>query len=55
MFTMDYLQLSGIKLRHFRLDVDGRKLSGWASEILIVNAGLLGLKAVREGLGIQTG
>jgi diacylglycerol kinase (ATP) len=45
--------LSGIKLRHFRLDVDGRKLSGWASEIFIVNAGLLGLKAVREGLGIK--
>jgi diacylglycerol kinase (ATP) len=46
-------QLSGIKLRHFRLDVDGRKLSGWASEIMIVNAGLLGLNAVRQNLGIQ--
>jgi diacylglycerol kinase (ATP) len=46
-------QLSGIKLRHFRLDVDGRKLSGWASEIMIVNAGLLGLDAVRQNLGIQ--
>jgi diacylglycerol kinase (ATP) len=46
-------QLSGIKLRHFRLDVDGQKLSGWASEVMIVNAGLLGLDAVREGLGVQ--
>jgi diacylglycerol kinase (ATP) len=45
--------LSGIKLRHFRLDVDGQKLSGWASEILVVNAGLMGLKAVREGLGVK--
>jgi diacylglycerol kinase (ATP) len=46
-------QLSGIKLRHFRLDVDGHKLSGWASEVMIVNAGLLGLDAVREGLGVE--
>lgn len=45
--------LSGIKLRFFRLEVDGQKLSGWASEIMIVNAGLLGLDAVRQNLGIQ--
>jgi diacylglycerol kinase (ATP) len=46
-------QLTGIRLRHFRLDVDGRKMSGWASEIIVLNAGLLGLNAVREGLGVQ--
>jgi diacylglycerol kinase (ATP) len=46
-------QLTGIKLRYFRVDVDGRKLSGWASEIIIINAGLLGLNAFREGLGVQ--
>jgi diacylglycerol kinase (ATP) len=46
-------QLSGFKLRHFRLEVDGRKLSGWASEIMIVNAGLLGLDTVRENLGVE--
>jgi diacylglycerol kinase (ATP) len=46
-------QLSGIKLRHFKLVVDDKKLSGWASEIIIVNAGLLALDAVRQNLGVQ--
>jgi diacylglycerol kinase (ATP) len=46
-------QLTGIRLRYFRLDVDGRKMNGWASEIIVLNAGLLGLNAVREGLGVE--
>jgi len=46
-------QLSGIKLRYFRLDVDGKKYSGWASEIIILNAALLGLSAFRQSLGVQ--
>jgi diacylglycerol kinase (ATP) len=46
-------QLTGIKLRYYRLNVDGRKLSGWASEIMILNVALLGLSAFRHTLGVQ--
>ncbi|HSV86942.1 MAG TPA: diacylglycerol kinase family protein [Levilinea sp.] len=45
--------LSGIKLSYFRLDVDGYRFSGWASEIIILNAVILGLPTFRQSLGVK--
>jgi diacylglycerol kinase family enzyme len=47
------VQLTGIKLSHYKLDVDGYRFSGWASEIIILNAVILGLPTFRQSLGVK--
>jgi YegS/Rv2252/BmrU family lipid kinase len=46
------VQFTGLRLNHFRMRIDGKSLTGWASEVLIINTGLLGVKRVRSELGI---
>ncbi len=46
-------QMGGFRLREFTLEVDGRRMTGWASEIAIANSGILGMKGLRKELGIK--
>lgn len=47
------LQLGGFRLRYFALEIDGERFHGWASEVLVANCGILGMKWVRSELGIH--
>ncbi len=46
-------KLGGFRLHNFTLTIDGRRYNGWASEVLIANCGIIGLKGLRTELGIK--
>ncbi len=46
-------KLGGFRLHDFTIEIDGRRMNGWASEVLIANAGIIGLKGLRKELGIK--
>ncbi len=46
-------KLSGVRLHDFTLEIDGHRMNGWASEVLIANCGIIGLKGLRKELGIK--
>lgn len=46
-------KLGGFRLHHFTLTIDGRRINAWASELIVANCGIVGLKELRTELGIK--
>ncbi len=52
-FSNVFTQILGLKLKRYRLVIDGQRFKTRASEILVANYGIIGLRALEEILNIR--